>query len=95
MKKVRRTTLTIQTERLVVMSPRHCLYGLCAACGDEVRLITVEQASLLARVNSRKIYLLVEAGELHFIETIEWGLLVCFKSLNDSKLIENSLLTGH
>ncbi|HKA21609.1 MAG TPA: hypothetical protein VKN18_25255 [Blastocatellia bacterium] len=85
MKKVRRTTLTIQTERLVVMSPSRCLYGLCADCGDEVRLLTVDQASILARVNSRQIYHLVEAGELHFIDS-ECGLLVCFKSLNGSKL---------
>ena len=95
MKKVTRTTLTIQTERLIVVSPSRCLYGLCADCGDEVRLITVEQASLLARVNSRQIYRLVETGELHFIETTHCGPLVCFKSLNDSKLIEKPLVTGH
>ena len=85
MKKVRRTTLTIQTERLVVMSPSRCLFGLCAACGDEVRLLTVDQASLWARVNSSQIYRLAGAGELHFIETIECGPLVCFKSLNDAR----------
>jgi len=86
MKKVKRTTLTIQTERLVFMSRSRSLYSLCTKCGDEVRLLTVDEAALLARVNSRQIYCLLEVGELHRIETTEFGLLVCFNSLNDAKL---------
>ena len=76
--------ITIQTERLLVMSRAKSLYSLCSACGDEVRMVTIDQAATLARASSREIYREVEAGLLHFIETSEGSLLICFNSLNGS-----------
>ena len=78
--------ITIQTERLLVMSHSRSLYGLCAGCGDEVRMVTIDQAATLARLSSREIYREVEAGMLHFIETTEGSVLVCFNSLNGLNL---------
>jgi hypothetical protein len=78
--------ITIQTERLLVMSSSKSLYSLCSACGDEVRMVTIDQAGILARVSSRNIYREVEAGMLHFIETTEGSLLICLNSLNGSNL---------
>ena len=68
------------------MSSSESLSSLCAACGEEVRMVTIDQAARLARVNSREIYREVEAGMLHFIETTEGSLLICFNSLNGSNL---------
>ena len=86
MTKTSRMRITIQTERLLVMSSSRSLYSLCAACGDEVRMVTIDQAASLARVNSREIDQKLEAGTLHSIETTEGSVLVCFNSLNDSNL---------
>jgi hypothetical protein len=83
MKRTRRIRASIQTERRLVMSSNRSLYSLCSVCGDEVRMVTVDQAALLARVNAREIYREVEAGQLHFIETNEGRLLVCAASLNE------------
>ena len=83
MTKTRRMRITIQTERLLVMSRAKSLYSLCSACGDEVRMVTIDQAAALTRISSREIYREVEAGMLHFIET-EGSVLICFNSLNDS-----------
>jgi hypothetical protein len=82
----KRMRITIHTERLLVMSGSRSLYSLCAACGDEVWMVTIDQAAILARVNSRDVYREVEAGMLHFIETNEGLVLVCFNSLNGSDL---------
>jgi hypothetical protein len=79
-------SITIQTERLLVINRSRSLYSLCAACGDEVRMVTIDQAAVLARVTAREIYREVEVGMLHFIETTEGSLLICFNSLNDSNL---------
>jgi hypothetical protein len=77
----RRLRITIQTERLLVTGHSRSLHSLCVSCGNEARMLTVEQAASLTRVNARQIYHEVEAGELHFIETIEGSLLICFNSL--------------
>ena len=86
MTKTKRLRITIQTERLLVMSHSRSLYSLCVACGDEVRMVTINQAATLARLSSREIYREVEAGMLHFIETTEGSVLVCFNSLNGLNL---------
>ena len=86
MTRTRRTTITVRTERLLVAGNDRSLYSLCAACGGEVRMITIDQAASVARASSRDIYREIEAGKLHFIETAELSVLVCFNSLNDSNL---------
>ena len=80
----RRMRITIETERLLVISRGKSLYSLCSACGDEVRMVTIDQAAALARISSRELYREVEAGMLHFIETTEGSVLICFNSLNGS-----------
>ena len=91
MTKTTRTRITIQTERILVMGRGRSLYSLCAGCGDEVRMVTVDQAATLARLSSREIYREVEAGALHFRETSEGSVLICINSLNDSNLKQGRL----
>jgi hypothetical protein len=86
LKKRKFTTITVETERLLVISQSRSLYSLCPACGDEVRMVTVEQAAALSRITWREIYRQVEAGKLHFIETNGGSLLICLHSLNDAKI---------
>jgi hypothetical protein len=86
MTKTRRMRITIQTERLLVLNSCKSLYSLCDRCGDEVRMVTIDQAAMLARLSSREIYREVEAGMLHFRETAEGSVLICFNSLNGSNL---------
>lgn len=86
MKKRKFTTITVEIERLLVINRCRSLFSLCPACGDEVRLVTVEQAAVLARLTWREIYRRVEAGTLHFIETNDGQLLICLPSLNDANI---------
>jgi ethanolamine utilization microcompartment shell protein EutL len=91
MTKTMRMRITIQTERLLVMSQGRSLYSLCSACGDKVRMVTIDQAATLAQASSREIYREVEAGMLHFIETTEGSVLICFNSLNGSNMRQKAL----
>jgi hypothetical protein len=84
--------ITIETERLLVMSRSKSLYSLCSACGDEVLMVTIDQAAAITSLSSLEIYREIEAGKLHFIETTEWSLLVCLNSMNHSNLEELSLV---
>ena len=75
------TKITFETERQVLISQRRSLFALCEACGDEVRLVTVNEAAAAAGVSSLTVYRMVEAGTLHYAETGAGELLVCAVSL--------------
>lgn len=81
MRKRKSTKITFETERLLFIGSQRSLFALCEGCGDEVRLVTVDQAAAMARVNSLAVYRLVEAGTLHYIETSTGALLICAVSL--------------
>lgn len=53
----------------------------CAECGEQIQMITLEEATVAANVESHTIYSLIEAGKLHSTKTDEAILLVCLNSL--------------
>jgi hypothetical protein len=52
-------------------------------CGGESRMLTVDEAAALARLNSLAVYRYIEAGTLHYVETTAGALLVCAASLGN------------
>jgi hypothetical protein len=84
MRKTRRAHITIERERLLIVSSRRSLKKRCELCGAEVRMIDVDQASALAAVTQREVFLRVENGSLHFAETADGVLLICLESLRQS-----------
>jgi hypothetical protein len=83
----RRTEITIETERVLIISKRNTsALAWCSGCGIQGRMITPEAAAKLADVSSRAIYRLIEADELHFVELSDKRLWICENSLN--RLIE-------
>ncbi len=96
-KQVKRTTkLTIETERVwVIRQGRVEHRGMCEACQEVVRLLTADEAARLARLGVRAIYRIVEAGKVHFTETVG-GVLICLDSLGRSlRQTEAQKLTNH
>ena len=78
----RRIEITVEKRRLVVMKQgRASVFEWCADCGDQVAMLTPDQAATIANVSSRTIYQRVEAGEMHYLETAEGHLFVCANSL--------------
>jgi excisionase family DNA binding protein len=78
----RRTLITVETDRIILMSGRAARpVRWCAACAGEARMVTVDEAAALIGVSSRTIYQQVEADELHFTETPEGRLYICLNSL--------------
>ena len=55
----------------------------CHVCGDQVGMVTTQQAAVMIGVSSRTIYQRVESGQIHFADTPEGLLLVCVKSLSE------------
>jgi hypothetical protein len=52
MRKKKSTTITSETERQIFISHRQSVFALCEACGYEVRLVSVDEAAAMARINS-------------------------------------------
>jgi hypothetical protein len=70
-------------ERLVIVRSRQStnMVVWCETCACLTRMLTVDEAAVVARSTSREIYRRVEAGELHFMETPEGSLFICFESI--------------
>ncbi len=70
----KRTEITIETERLVIVSRRRDTTVLwCEACAGEVPMMTVAQAA--------GSFPFAEAASLHFARTPDGQLLICSNSL--------------
>src|SRR6185295_20113158 len=79
----KRAQVTIETERLVVISGSHAPAAMlwCAACQAEVTMFGLDEASALAGLSDRAIFQLAETGAIHFTETTEGKALFCVRSL--------------
>jgi hypothetical protein len=78
----KRTEITIETERLLVVSTRPKAATLwCNRCADTVPMSTVSEAARIECTTAVAISTLAEAGLLHFAVTAEGRLFICSNSL--------------
>jgi hypothetical protein len=95
MRKTKRTEITIQTDRVLLIKRRKgSVLGWCPSCAQQVEMVSPDEAAVIARVSSRTIYRWVEAEKLHFIETSQGTLLICIGSLLKSTKSISSLTTN-
>jgi hypothetical protein len=81
MKRTRRRKVTVETERLLVISHYNEVQGWCEGCGAQVQMAGPEEAAAVAGLGQRAIFRLIESHQLHFTETADGGLLICVNSL--------------
>jgi len=79
----KRTEITIETERVVVIRRRRRVSARawCQSCGGQVLMVTVDEAAQLACVSVRTLYRWVENEKLHFTEIADGELLICLNSI--------------
>ena len=81
MKRTRRKKVTVETERLLVISHYSGAQGWCEGCSATVKMMGPEEAAAFAGLSQRAIFRLIESSQLHFTETPDGGLLICVNSL--------------
>ena len=82
MRTTKRTEITIETKRLVVVTQRKVsVVSWCRQCCQPTKMITVDEAATVAGVSSRTIYRWADGETLHFTETPEGRLLICRESI--------------
>ncbi|MEK6304531.1 MAG: hypothetical protein AABO41_27910 [Acidobacteriota bacterium] len=85
MRTTKRTEITIETDRIVVLSRRKVsVVSWCRECNQRVKMVTVDEAAAIKGVTSRTMYRWADAEKLHFMETADGVLMICFSSLQDS-----------
>jgi len=76
-----RTEITVERDRWVVV--KKCRRtAWCRSCSRDVEMLSIDDAAILAHVNSRTIFGWAESGAVHSTETPEGLLLICPNSLN-------------
>jgi excisionase family DNA binding protein len=84
-RKTRTTEITVEkSEIFVAWKATRLVYTWCGQCGAQVRMATPDEAALSTGLSVRTIYALVEAGRIHFTETVEELLLICLMSLSET-----------
>ena len=93
MKTKRRTEITIETNQVLVVRRRsQVTLAWCVSCDQRVRMVTPDQAAVVAGVSMRTINRWVEADRLHFTETADGILFVCLISiLENCKVLRPSI----
>lgn len=56
-------------------------FARCTECDGDSEMVPIEVAAKRARVTSRTMYRVIEAGHIHFDETADGSLLLCSVSL--------------
>ena len=78
----KRTDITIETERFLIVSQRHDRASLwCNRCASTLPMVNVEVAARVAGTIPLVIFRLAEAGRLHYAVTPEGRLFICSNSL--------------
>jgi hypothetical protein len=77
----RRTEITIDIDRVMIVSQSKNHKSWCEICGTHVSMATARQAAEMLQTSEAVIYRLAENGKLHFSTTTEGMLLICYDSL--------------
>jgi excisionase family DNA binding protein len=82
MAKKRKTSISIETHRVVWLRNQRRFRLRCSECGHETSMVSLEEAARLTHVSTREIYRWINGKRMHFTET-SYGVLVCLKSLEN------------
>ncbi|HUJ41123.1 MAG TPA: hypothetical protein VLW54_11305 [Candidatus Acidoferrales bacterium] len=74
--------ITVETEEIVVVSGRRgAVRRRCAKCGQEVSMVSPQQAAQIAGVTVLTMYQWITEGKVHSCEPERGALFVCVRSL--------------
>jgi len=82
--KTSKTEIIAETHRiLTIRKGSQQRIAWCDECDGQVRMVTPDEAAILASVSLRTIYQRMESRELHFAEASNLTVFICLKSLEN------------
>jgi hypothetical protein len=87
--KRKRTEIMLEIDELIHVGGhgKSVTRAWCSACSSEAVMVTPEQAAAIVGSSVRAVNQSVEAGQVHFLETPDGGLLVCVNSLSEPRAV--------
>jgi hypothetical protein len=85
----KKTEITIETNRLLIIRRRRTVRFWCQECGCEVEMISVAEAAALTGINRPVVGGCAEAQKWHFAESPDKATLICLESLR--KFLQGSI----
>jgi len=87
----RRTEITIETERFLVIRRRRINeVPFCSLCGGRAPMLSVEEAARCEGLSQLEVFRLVDSGRVHFVVTTEGRLFVCRESLVGERAVRRA-----
>jgi hypothetical protein len=77
----RRTEITVETERVLIVRQRRSIRAWCRECGREAEMVSLEEAEALSRLPGQEFCESAPTHRWHLSETQEGSFLVCLASL--------------
>ena len=77
------TEINLEIEETITMRTRQALLFHCKVCLKQVRMVGINEAAMIAKLNAREIFRLVESDQLHFTEDQSGLIFVCLPSLRE------------
>jgi hypothetical protein len=84
----KRTQITIETSRVLIVRRMHSSRTWCRECAREVDVVGLEEASALTETTRPALQECVEAGKWHLPESSDGALLICLDSLMKSMYVD-------
>jgi hypothetical protein len=78
---VKRITITIETQQLIVIRKRSKIHAWCAACGQQSEFATLSEACALTANNAETLYQLMDGEKLHSLKAPDGFPLICLQSV--------------
>ena len=75
------TTITIETESLLILRGRSSRRAWCTQCAAEGEVIALEEVGVISNLDRAAFEEWVNSGELHRSETADGSTLICLNSL--------------
>jgi hypothetical protein len=77
----KRTEITVETDRILIIRRRRVIRGWCQECGAEVDLVTLQDAGAIAKMSLAALQDRPQAQALHFCQGLDGAPLICLESL--------------
>lgn len=77
----RQTTITIETDSLLILRGRSSIRAWCPRCAAEVEMITLDHAGVISNLDQTQLQEWLESEELHRLKAADGSSLACLPSL--------------